>query len=175
MAWQHRVCRAVVVSGEQVLKVIILRILTSAVLTAIGWTDYKTMEIPDVLSFGLGLCAAAAVFVCPEVPFLDRCIGVFIVSVPMYLFCRVIEDAFGEGDMLLLSIMGFYLGWKALLVGTFLGFLIGGLQAAYLLKTGKVKRGENAHMAFGPALCAGLMAAQFYGVEIFMWYQGFFY
>lgn len=174
MAWHFRMCRAVVVSGGHVLKIIILRILTSALLTAIGWTDYKTMEIPDALIWGLGLCAAIALFVCPEIPFLERCIGAVIVSVPMYLFCRVVEDAFGEGDMLLLAVMGFYLGWKSLLVGTFLGFLIGGLQAVYLLKTGKVKRGEHAHMAFGPALCAGLMAAQFYSMEIFMWYLGFF-
>lgn len=175
MAWHSGGCRAVVVFGGQVLKVIILRILTSALLLAIGWTDYRTMKIPDILSLGLGLCAAAAVFVCPEVPLLERCVGACIVSVPMYLFCLVAGDAFGEGDMLLLAVMGFYLGWKSLLVGTFLGFMIGGIQAVYLLKTGKAKRGEHAHMPFGPALCAGLLTAQFYGMEIFMWYRGFFY
>lgn len=157
------------------MKVIILRIAVSLLLAAIGWTDYKTMEIPDFLNFALGVCAFAALFIFPEIPVLERYIGAFCVSAPMYLLCLVIEDAFGEGDILLVGVMGFYLGWKALLAGTFLGFLIGGVQAVYLMKTGKAKPGENAHMAFGPALCFGLFIAQFYGMEIFRWYQGFFY
>lgn len=154
---------------------VILKIFVSCLLIAIGWTDYRTMEIPDYLNIALGICALAAVFFVPEVPVFERCIGAVCISLPMFLLCRVIDGAFGGGDIFLLSVMGFYLGWRPLAAGTFIGFLIGGVQAGYLLMTGKAKKGEGAHMPFGPALCAGLMAAQFYGDEIIRWYLGFFY
>lgn len=154
---------------------VILKVFVSCILTAIGWTDYKTMEIPDYLTIALGVCGLGAILVFPEVSMAERLIGAVCISFPMYLFCRLVEGAFGDGDIFLLSVMGFYLGWKPLMAGTFIGFLIGGIQAGYLLMTGKVKRGEGAHMAFGPALCIGLMAAQFYGEEIIHWYLKFFY
>ena len=70
--------------------------------------------------------------------------------------------------------MGFYLGWRVLLPGVFLGFLLGGLEAVWLLASGRAKPGEGAHMAFGPALCLGLGISLFYGERIFFWYAGLF-
>ena len=57
--------------------------------------------------------------------------------------------------------------------GVFLGFLLGGLEAVWLLASGRAKPGEGAHMAFGPALCLGLGISLFYGERIFFWYAGF--
>lgn len=175
MAWHYKNAAPLLYMGDWPVKIIILRIVTSLLLAAIGWTDYKTMEIPDFLNFALGICAFAALFIAPEMPILERYIGAFCISAPMYLLCLVIEDAFGEGDIILVSVMGFYLGWRALLAGVFLGFLVGGIQAVYLLGSKRAAPGSHAHMAFGPALCFGLFIAQFYGMDIFRWYQDFFY
>jgi len=167
-------CYAVFASKGEIMAVV-LKILVACILAAIGWIDYKTMEIPDCLNVALGLCGLAAIWIFPEIPISERWFGAVCVSVPMFLFCRVVDGAFGDGDIFLLAVMGFYLGWKALAVGTFLGFLIGGMEALFLLVSGKVRMGEHAHMAFGPALCAGLFVAQFYGREIFYWYLSIFY
>ena len=153
-------------------------IVTAAVsilLFAVAWVDFKTMEIPDVLFMALGVCAFVSVWVFPEIPVSERFIGAVCVSAPMYLLCRFMEGAYGEGDMLLLLLMGFYLGWRVLLAGTFLGFFFGGMEACFLLGIRKVRFGEHAHMAFGPALCAGFLVAQFCGQELIGWYMGFFY
>ena len=50
---------------------------------------------------------------------------------------RFIDGAFGGGDIRLLAVMGFYLGWKMCLVGTVTGFFFGGLQAVILLISGR--------------------------------------
>lgn len=154
--------------------VVLLNIVTAALLLAIALVDYKTMEIPNGLNFALSVCAVFSIWVCPEIALIQRCIGAFCVSVPMILICLLIPEAFGGGDIKLLFVMGFYLGYKACLVGTFLGFCIGGFQAMVLLARGKVRYGERTHIAFGPALCAGLLLAQLFGTRIFDWYFGLF-
>lgn len=153
----------------------ICKLAASAVLVRIGWIDYRTMEIPDLLTAILGVFALAdlAFFLGPSLA--ERGIGAICIALPMFLVCRMIPDAFGDGDILLLAVMGFYLGWKGVLAGVFTGFLIGGMEAFYLLGTGKVRWGEKTHVAFGPALCAGLIIALFYGDTMVSWYLGLFY
>lgn len=150
----------------------LLTFAVAALLLTIALIDLDTMEIPDGLIISLGVCALASIWVFPEATLMQKCIGAFCVSAPMFLVCLLIPDAFGGGDVKLLAVMGFYLGWKVCLVGAFLGIMFGGVQAVYLLVTKKVKRGEGAHMAFGPALCAGIFLAQLYGAQIFQWYAG---
>lgn len=135
---------------------LLLELVTAGLLAVIGWIDGRTMEIPYALSGALAICALADFFLFPGLPVGERLMGMVCVSVPMYTLCMVVKEAFGGGDILLLSIMGFYLGWRALLPGVFLGFLLGGLEAVWLLASGRAKPGEGAHMAFGPALCLGL-------------------
>lgn len=149
---------------------LLLNLTAAAILFFIGMEDWKTMEIPDRYQLMLAGCGAAAVFVFPEVDMLERIIGFFCVSAPMFLLCLLEEGAFGGGDIKLAAVMGFYLGWRACLVGFAIGIFLGGLQAMALLIRGKVKYGEGAHMAFGPALCTGFFLAEFYGTEIFRWY-----
>lgn len=136
------------------------------------WEDHG--DPIHALSGALAICALADFFLFPGLPVGERLMGMVCVSVPMYTLCMVVKEAFGGGDILLLSIMGFYLGWRALLPGVFLGFLLGGLEAVWLLASGRAKPGEGAHMAFGPALCLGLGISLFYGERIFFWYAGLF-
>lgn len=105
---------------------LLLKLVTVGLLAVIGWIDGRTMEIPYALSGALAICALADFFLFPGLPVGERLMGMVCVSVPMYTLCMVVKEAFGGGDILLLSIMGFYLGWRALLPGVFLGFLLGG-------------------------------------------------
>lgn len=110
---------------------LLLKLVTVGLLAVIGWIDGRTMEIPYALSGALAICALADFFLFPGLPVGERLMGMVCVSVPMYTLCMVVKEAFGGGDILLLSIMGFYLGWRALLPGVFLGFLLGGLEAVW--------------------------------------------
>ena len=149
---------------------VILSVLVISLLAVIAWIDNKTMEIPDTCNIALIICGMISIFVEPEISVFARLIGAICVSVPMYCVTRLIPEAFGGGDMKLTFAMGLYLGWKMILVGTFLAFLFGGSYAMYLLVSGKVKTGEGAHMAFGPALCLGFFFAEVWGNELLAWY-----
>lgn len=141
----------------------VLHILMTILLLMIAVTDAKTMEIPDEFIAAMGILAILSIWFIPEITWKDRIIGAFCISVPMYALCILIKDAFGGGDIKLVFVMGFYLGWKQVLTGMFLAVLFGGVQAIYLMIGKNVKAGENAHMAFGPALCLGMTIALFWG------------
>lgn len=151
-----------------------LDIFVMIILIRIAYIDNKTMEIPDKLNFILGICGLVSCIQNPTLLLMERLIGLVLISVPMYLLCLAIPDAFGGGDIKLTAAMGFYLGWRILIVGVYIGFLIGGAQAAYLLASKKVRKGESAHMAFGPALCVGILVSMLWGTELLQWYFGIF-
>ena len=153
----------------------LLQSIVMILLVVIAWHDHKTMEIPDEYNIALAVCGAVSMFLWKEISLIDRLIGACCISIPMYLVICLIPGAFGGGDVKLTFAIGLYLGWKMTLTGTFLAFLIGGMQAIYLLATGKAKSGEGAHMAFGPALCAGCILAIIWGNRILGWYLGLFY
>lgn len=132
----------------------------------IAWTDIRTMTIPDKVLVPLLILAVLSLFAEPEISLAARIIGVFSAALPMYLVDLFVDGAFGGGDIRLLAVMGFYLGWKMCLVGTFMGFFFGGLQAVALLALGRVKFGERARIPFAPALCLGLYAAKLWGSQI---------
>ena len=152
----------------------ILDFVVIVLLIKIAWTDHKTMEIPDRWNLALGICGVISMFFSSHISILERGIGAFCVSVPMILLTVWIPEAFGGGDIKLTFVMGFYLGWKKVLLGTFLAIMIGGTQAFYLQVSGKARVGEGAHMAFGPALCLGFFLAARWGSIIISWYLNLF-
>lgn len=144
----------------------------SAILLAIALIDLDTMEIPDSLLLALLAFAACALFGWPAISLAERTIGFFVISVPLLLITLVIPGAFGGGDIKLMAVCGFLLGWKNTLLAFFVALLIGGGYAVYLLVSGKSKRG--AHIAFGPYLCIGVAVALFWGTEIVRFYLNLF-
>jgi leader peptidase (prepilin peptidase)/N-methyltransferase len=76
------------------------------------------------------------------------------------LLVALTPSGFGFGDVKLMGLLGAALawfGWSMLLRGLMAGFLIGGLCATGLLLTGHA--GRRDHLAFGPFLLAGALAA----------------
>jgi leader peptidase (prepilin peptidase)/N-methyltransferase len=136
------------------------------VLTTVAFIDIDTQEIPDrmhIVLLGLGICA---VFAMPEVALMSRIIGIFAVSVPMILLDLIVKGSFGGGDIKLCAACGFLLGWRALLVGTFIAVIGGGVYGVFLLAT--KKKGRKAHFAFGPFLALGMAVGLLTGDAI--WY-----
>ena len=145
-------------------------IIITILLANIAYTDHKSMKIPDKLNLAIGVCGLVSCIQNTDVGMTDRILGLLIISVPMYILCLIIPEAFGGGDIKLAAAMGFFLGWKRTLAGAYLSFLLGGLQAIVLLIRKKQRIGETSHMAFGPALCLGMWIAMVRGNELIRWY-----
>lgn len=145
----------------------------SVILLAVAIIDHDTMEIPDSLVIALIPFAVLSVWGWTEVSFLERIAGFFTVSMPMCILTLIIHEAFGGGDIKLMAVCGFLLGWKNTLFAFFIALLIGGGYAIYLLISGKSKKGT--HIAFGPYLCAGIVSAIFFGSEAIYFYSTLLY
>ena len=144
-----------------------------AVLVAIALIDRTAMMIPDTLNIALIPFAIAAVWLqCGGVTLFARAAGFFAVSLPMLLIALMIRGAFGGGDIKLMAVMGFFLGWQGILLAFFIALLTGGSYAIYLMMSGRAKRGDR--MAFGPYLCTGLTVSIFYGTQIIRLYLSLF-
>ena len=148
--------------------------------------DFDTMTIPNQLIIALIVPALFAVYV-DYVKFgyadsffmeilLPHIIGFFVVSVPMWLITLIKKEAIGGGDIKLMAVCGFMLGWKLTLFATFIGIITGGIYGIVLLA--QRKKGKDGHFAFGPFLSLGIIIALLVNngrlVELLDWYMTLF-
>ena len=133
----------------------------------IAMIDFDTMEIFDRFHFMLLALAAVHIFFISTLGITSHLIGFLIISVPLYLIA-VLTNGIGGGDIKLMAVGGFLLGYQASLVAFFIGALVGGLVAVYLLLTKQTQM--KSLIAFGPYLCIGIFIAYLYGLELFTWY-----
>ncbi|MEG0272607.1 MAG: prepilin peptidase [Hydrogenoanaerobacterium sp.] len=145
---------------------------TAALLTAVALIDYDTMTIPNGLTLALLLPACASVFVFAQVPFFARCIGAVAVSLPMLLINCLVAQSFGGGDIKLMAVCGFMLGWQGALLAGFVALLLGGTHGIILLL--RSRKNRKAHFAFGPYLCIGIFISMLYGEFIIAKYLNLF-
>lgn len=141
-------------------------------LLAVTMIDFDTMTIPNGLIIFLIFPIIILCILHPEINFINRLIGFFLISLPMYLLTLLIPDCFGGGDIKLIAVCGFMLGWQMVLLAMFIAILAGGVYAFYLILSKKAKKG--AHIAFGPYICLGVMLSMFYGSQLIHAYLSLF-
>ncbi len=80
------------------------------------------------------------------------------------------KEALGGGDIKMMAMVGATMGWKTVILTTFLGSLTGSVFGIMLM----VLRDKNrtTKLAFGPFLALGTIITLFYGQEIFTLYMG---
>ena len=137
-------------------------------LLIIAQIDQQTMEIPNGLVIACIVPAAMAVFAFPDVTLTERLIGVLSVSLPLFAITLAVPGAFGGGDIKLMAVIGFFLGWKMSLTAFMLAVFSGGIYGIGLLLS--KKKGAKEHFAFGPFLCAGTALTLFVGEWLLSWY-----
>jgi len=120
-------------------------------LMVIAVHDYKTMKIPNKFIIILTLMAVMSGFVFQEISLMDRFWGIILLAVPMGFLAM--KGTFGGGDVKLIAVTGFILGWKFNLFAFILASMIGGIYASFLLILRKKKRKDK--FALGPFLCLG--------------------
>jgi leader peptidase (prepilin peptidase)/N-methyltransferase len=166
--------------------------LLAFILLTVSLVDWEVQEIPDgLLIFG----AAVAVFwvglkagsdfayaryawpiMAPTIP--DALIGalvggLFLFAIDRLVWLLIKKDGFGMGDVKLMAMAGLFLGWQMTLVAYFFAILAGGCYAAFLLATGRAKRG--AYLPFGPFLSAGVLTALWFGQGFMDRWTAYFY
>lgn len=130
------------------------------------------MEIPNGLILFLIAPALGFAFADGSVTLVERLIGLACISVPMLLLTLLIPDCFGGGDIKLIAVCGFMLGWRATLLAMFVALLFGGGFAVYLMLSGK--KGRKEHFAFGPFIGLGVFVSLLFANDIIKAYLSLF-
>jgi leader peptidase (prepilin peptidase) / N-methyltransferase len=83
----------------------------------------------------------------------------------------VLARGMGRGDRKLAPVLGLclgYLGWGAVLVGSFLGFVLGGIVGVVLIA--RRRAGRKTKIPFGPFMILGAYLGLFIGQPVTDWY-----
>ena len=129
------------------------------VLLCVSVIDWKTMEIPDGL-LAVGVISAGLWVGLGGIGWREALLGAATGALPLFLLDRLIwklakKPGFGFGDVKLMAMAGLFLGWQGVPPAFFTAFVAGGAYGAWLLLSGKARRGS--YLAFGPFLCAGVL------------------
>lgn len=138
-------------------------------LICVAIIDYRSMTIPNELILILGGFAFITPFLQQNISLMNRIIGFFVISLPMLLLCMVIHGAFGGGDIKLMAICGFILGYQNIVLAMILGCILASIYGVYLMFFKQVER--RAHMCLGPFLSIGIMISMLFGNKIIIWYM----
>lgn len=154
----------------------IVYFLFCSALIVISFIDLDFQIIPDRITLAaipIGLVVGS--FLLPD-PFLrysllgykTSIIGFFVGGGLFYAIALLSRGGMGGGDIKMMAMVGSFMGWKAVLLTTFLGSFIGAVFGIFLMIfKGK---GRKTKIPFGPFLALGTLITLFYGQEIFYWY-----
>ena len=134
-----------------------------AVGLALALIDADTKRLPDVLTLpsypvAAALLAVAALVTGEPKSLLHMLFG----GLAMFAFYYVLWfiGGMGYGDVKLAGVLGGYLGYLGLaewVIGTFAGFLVGGVVSVVLLARGKA--GRKSRVPHGPFMLTGVLVA----------------
>ena len=144
-----------------------LLLLTS--LVAIFYIDLDHYIIPNVIVLPVAVIGLAANIAITPDRWLEYLAAGLMSAIFFFVVALVKPGGMGMGDVKLAAMLGFFLG-QAVLVGLFLGFLIGAITGVALMAAGI--KGRKSRIPFGPFLAAGAVVALFYGdrlLELCMW------
>jgi leader peptidase (prepilin peptidase)/N-methyltransferase len=155
--------------------------LFCSALIVITFIDLDFQIIPDQISLpGIPLGLLAGTLILPD-PFM-RAVSLgwkasFIGAASGFLFYYIIavvgekifrKEAMGGGDIKMMAMVGGFLGWKGVILTTFLGSLFGSMTGIFMMLFQGRERGSQ--IPFGPFLALGAVASLFFGQEIIIWY-----
>ena len=150
-------------------------------MVVITFVDLDFQIIPDRITLpGIPIGLAAGSLLLPD-PFLRSAelgvlasfIGaasgfVFFYSVAFLSLKILKKEGMGGGDIKMMAMVGGFLGWKAVLLTTFLASFTGAVTGLALMAFMGKERGSL--IPFGPFLALGSLVSLFFGQEILQWY-----
>ncbi len=143
----------------------------SAFMVAITFIDLDHQIILDGMLALLAVCGLGLQLWTGAVGFVSMLIGVLVGGGLLLLIAVVSGGGMGGGDVKFAAALGFWLGWPGILLGLFLGFVLGGVISLLLIATGL--RGRKDFIPFGPFIAIGAWIVLLYEKKILDWYFGF--
>ncbi len=155
--------------------------LFASALIVITFIDLEFQIIPDRISLpGIPLGLLAGSLILPD-PFMraeqlgwqSSLIG----AASGFLFYYFIafagekifrKEAMGGGDIKMMAMVGGFLGWKGVILTTFLGSLFGSVIGVLMMLFRGREKGSQ--IPFGPFLALGALVSLYFGQEIIIWY-----
>ncbi|MFD1659312.1 prepilin peptidase [Streptomyces caeni] len=133
--------------------------------------DFRVQRLPDVLTLPLAalalvLLAAAAALPGHAGVWLTALLGALVLGGAYFLLFVLPPNGMGFGDVKLSlglgAVLGWY-GWGTVMLGTFAGFLFGGLYGLGLVVLRRA--GRRTAIPFGPFLIAGALVGLLVGAH----------
>ena len=148
----------------------------TSLLLILSFIDLDIRLLPNRLTFpGMVIGFALAYFAFPEGPkdwrdhsflmlYLNSIEGLLLGGGILFVIAIIQPKGMGGGDIKLCAMMGAFLGWKAMIVALFVGFLAGAISSVLLMvfKLATMK----SLIPFGPYLALGGFVAMLYGKSI---------
>jgi leader peptidase (prepilin peptidase)/N-methyltransferase len=143
------------------------------ILLGIAMTDAREYIIPDEFTWG-GLAIGLLFSLAGGLPGLAQAVLGAALGFGLLWMVGMVgtwalkQDAMGGGDIKMMAMVGAFLGWKGVLLTTFLGALLGSLVFVPLALAGQKKL-----VPFGIFLALGAAAAYVAGPAMYAWYAGY--
>jgi leader peptidase (prepilin peptidase)/N-methyltransferase len=148
----------------------------ASALIVITFIDLDFQIIPDSITLPgtlIGLIAGSLILQDPFsrwsiLGYKSSLIGAITGFSLFYAVAILSRGGMGGGDIKMMAMVGAFMGWKSVLLTTFLGSLIGSIWGiSLMIFKGK---GRKTKIPFGPFLSAGAMITLLSGQEILYWY-----
>ncbi|MTI65408.1 MAG: prepilin peptidase [Firmicutes bacterium] len=140
-------------------------VVLSMILIVVSVIDYKYQIIPNkIIIFGFTVGISLHLLYNVRTSFINGTIGLLIGGGIFLLIAIVTKGAMGGGDIKLMGMIGFYLGYKSILLITFLSFIIGAFISILLLVT-KIKSRKD-FIPFGPFISIATIIVILYGKDL---------
>ena len=143
------------------------------ILIIITYTDIKRQEIDYwPINIGFVFMIIFGLLGYSDVSLLSSIIG-FLIGGILFLILSI--WGMGGGDIRLMAMVGFFLGWKLTLLAIYFSFMIGAITGLIVLVLRKKKAKE--YIPFGPSIALGTVITIFFGQAIihsfdFLWFLG---
>jgi leader peptidase (prepilin peptidase)/N-methyltransferase len=146
-----------------------LGLLLSALAVLCAVTDLTAHIIPNGAVLGFGAVLLVAAPLAGGVPLWSQALGALGGGGLLLLIALLTSGkGMGMGDVKLLTVFGWVVGFPGVLLALFLASAAGAAAGLLQLAWGRRRRGQT--LAFGPFLAIGTLVVYMYGKEIIHWY-----
>lgn len=141
-------------------------------LLVVAVMDCYTLEVRHRFVLLMALLGIAEYMLLGKMSLLEMGIGFFAASLPLLIISMLTQGGIGGGDIKLLASCGLVLGPVSILLGTFLGIILGGIYGVFLLVFRK--KGKQDALPFVPFLALGLGISYLWSESLISWYLSLF-
>ncbi|KGG81448.1 peptidase A24 [Caloranaerobacter azorensis H53214] len=146
----------------------------TSLLIVISVIDYKHQIIPNsILLFGFFTILIFKLLYYSKAELLNSILGLLIGGLIFSIIVIVSRGGMGGGDIRLIALLGFFFGWKHLLLLMLLSFVIGAFFSIILLLL-KIKSMKD-FIPFGPFISIAAIITIFYGDTLILYYINYFF